>query len=94
MKRADEHQPVGCNHLDAVAELRAWPHTELGARSVVRECAKANDDTQVLEQCQLAFEVGVTVRAFLRKRLVVRRGTLDDRRDPRACQRQAVVDRH
>ena len=64
-------QPVGRGDLDAVAELRAWPHAELGARRLVGERAEAHHDAQA--------------RSAARARVEERRGTCRARRAAACC---------
>ena len=73
-----------------MAESRALPQAKRPRDTIVGEGAEGDDHPRG-QQVQLAFEVGQAVVALLGRRLVARRGAVDDRGDVGVDQAQPVI---
>ena len=94
VERAQQRRPTVERNLDAVAELRAWPNSEVRRRRLVAKPTEAHDDPHPSERREFPDEERCARIPLDRQRLVRRRRALHGRGHPRVCQCEAVVDGH
>jgi hypothetical protein len=90
VERAQQRHLAG-DDLDTVAELRARPHAELGARRFVAERAEADHDAKVAQGGDLTVEERPAGVSLPWQWVVPGRRALDGRRHPGVTELQSVA---